>query len=68
MIIRFPVCMRVDGHHWFGGRVFKSTEEVVASLTDVEQRRVNQWLALNADSIGKPTSPNALHHGGGNAA
>jgi hypothetical protein len=68
MIIRFPVCMRVDGQHWFGGRGFKSTEEVVASLTDVEQRRVNQWVTRNSDSIGRFCQPNALYHGGSNAA
>jgi hypothetical protein len=68
-LIRFPVCKRINGKYWFGGRAFKSPEAVVASQTDVEQRRGYQWQSRNAAWFGlRGILPPDAQQGGGSAA
>jgi hypothetical protein len=42
-VINFPVCRwGVDGRHWYGGRGFKTTQEVRDSMSDKHWRRIVQ--------------------------
>ena len=47
-VISFPVCKLIDGLHWFGGRGFKTVQDVADLLSPKEQRRVQRWQTENA--------------------
>jgi hypothetical protein len=51
-IINFPICRHgKDGRHWYGGRGFLDTKDVVASMSDRDWRRIVQWESRHADRI-----------------
>jgi hypothetical protein len=50
-VINFPVCRGRKGRHWYGGREFKTKQEVVDSMSDKDWRRIVQWEIRNAARI-----------------
>jgi hypothetical protein len=43
-VIRFPVCRHGrDGLHWYGGRGYKTKQEVRDAMSDKDWRRNAQW-------------------------
>jgi hypothetical protein len=31
-VVRFPICRSINGRHWYGGRGFKTTQEVIDTV------------------------------------
>jgi hypothetical protein len=42
-IVNFPVCLGRKGRHWYGGRGFKTKQEVIDSMSDRNWRRIVKW-------------------------
>jgi ribosomal protein L39E len=39
-VINFPVCQNIKGRHWYGGRAFKTKQEVIDTTSDRDWRRI----------------------------
>jgi hypothetical protein len=51
-IINFPICRHGrDGRHWYGGRGFLTQQDVIASMSDKDWRRIVQWESRYAERI-----------------
>jgi hypothetical protein len=50
-VINFPVCRGRDGHHWYGGREFKTKQEVIDTMSDKDWRRIIQWESRHMSRI-----------------
>ena len=67
-VISFPVCRPIGDRHWFGGRGFKTVEDVLDSLSDLDWRRVIEWERRNAAWVMSKRGGGDKHSGGGSAA
>jgi hypothetical protein len=47
-VVNFPTVHGARGRHWYGGRGFKTKQEVVDSMSDKDWRRVVQWELRHA--------------------
>jgi hypothetical protein len=47
-VVNFPVCHKVKGRHWYGGRAFETQQAARDAMSDKDWRRVVQWQALHA--------------------
>jgi hypothetical protein len=50
-VVNFPVCRWVKGRHWYGGRGFKTKQDVIDSMSDRDWRRIVQWESRYAVRI-----------------
>ena len=51
-VIIFPICRHgKDGRHWYGGRGFLAKQDVIASMSDRDWRRIVQWESRHAERI-----------------
>jgi hypothetical protein len=51
-VINFPVCRHGDDdRHWYGGRGFKTKQEVIDTMSDRDWRRIVQWESRYAARI-----------------
>jgi hypothetical protein len=44
-IVNFPICHKIKGRHWYGGRGFNTKQEVIDTMSDRDWRRIVQWEA-----------------------
>ena len=77
-VVNFPVCRWLqhalvgpkqvaEGLHWYGGRGFKTKQEVIDSMSDADWRRIVQWESRHASRIAGQ-GERQCDGGGGNAA
>jgi hypothetical protein len=50
-VVNFPVCGTIKDRHWYGGRGFKTKQDVIDSMSDRDWRRVVQWESRHAARI-----------------
>ena len=74
-VVNFPVCRflshalvgpnRVaEGLHWYGGRGFKTKQDVIDCMSDKDWRRIVQWERRNADYVASGQSLKHRQHRG----
>jgi hypothetical protein len=47
-VICFPTCKSISGRCWYGGRGFKTLDDLRATMSDRDWRRAVQWETRNA--------------------
>jgi hypothetical protein len=62
VVVKMPICRRIDGRHWYGGRGFQTKEAVIEAMSDRDWRRIVQWEARHAERIA--SQPNVPGTGG----
>jgi hypothetical protein len=50
-VVNFPVCRGGNGRHWYGGRGYKTKQEVIDSMSDRDWRRIVRWESRHAERI-----------------
>jgi hypothetical protein len=52
-VVNFPIVHGMKGRHWYGGRGFKTKQQVIDSMSDRDWRRIVQWESRHAERIAR---------------